>query len=295
MKARDFTRIAGIVALALSLPLAISAASQVVAQGTGGLRITVDDLNADALRLPAGARQQALQQPDAVQQTAMNIYIRRVLAAEAQRDGLDKDPVVAATLQLARDRVLSDARLAKIDVANKPSEDAIEAAAKAAYNADPKKFTTPEQARVRHILLTGNTEKGKQVAEQVLADVKAGADFEKVAREKSADAGSAARGGDLGWFEPGRMVPEFDEAVAQLKKPGEISGLIRSQFGWHIIKLEGRRPGGQRSYEEMREDLRAMVTNQLQSDVRLREAKRIAESFKPDRPAIEAYSAAHRK
>jgi len=295
MNFQAFTRSLAVVALVVTAPLVLSAASPVVAQGQNGLNITVDDLNADALRLPAATRYQALQQPDAVQQAAMNLYVRRVLAAEAVRDGLDKDPTTAALLQLARERVLSDARLAKIDEANKPTADAVEAAARAQYNADPSKFRTGDQTRVRHILIQGNTEKGLEKARQVLAEVKAGADFEKVAREKSADPGSAARGGDLGWFEAGRMVPEFDEAVAKLKNPGDISDLVRSQFGWHIIKLEGRRPGGVRTYEEVREDLRAMVTNQLHSDARLREAKRIADTFKPDRTAIEAYSAAHRK
>jgi peptidyl-prolyl cis-trans isomerase C len=294
MKTRDSIRFLGLMALTVSVSFAISAASTVVAEGSGQ-RITVDDLNADALRLPAGARYQALQQPDAVQQAAQNLYVRRVLAAEAVREGLDKDPTTAALLQIARERVLSDARLIKIDEANKPAESAIEAAAKAAYAANPEKYRTGEQAHVRHILIQGNTEKGLKRAEEVLAEVKAGADFEKVAREKSGDTSNAGRGGDLGWFEPGRMVPEFDEAVAKLKKPGEISDLVRTQFGWHIIKLEGRRPGGLRTYEEVRDELRATVTNQLYSDARLREARRIAETFKPNRAAIEAYSAAHRK
>ncbi|TWO72544.1 peptidylprolyl isomerase [Caenimonas sedimenti] len=282
-------------ALATSLCLTLSAAGPVVAEGPNGLKITYDDLNADAQRIPATSRHVALGQPDAVQQASQNIYIRRVLAAEAVRDGLDKDPMIAATLQLARERVLSDARLAKIDDANRPSAEAIEKSALAQYNADPSKFRTTAQARVSHILIAGNTDKAKALAEQVLAQVKAGGDFAAIAREKSADVGSGQKGGDLGWFSPGRMVPEFDDAVATLKKPGDMTGLVQSQFGWHIIRLDARRDGGIRTYDEVKDELRQVVANQLQSDVRLKEATRIAGTMKVDRPAIEAFSALHKK
>ncbi len=276
----------------LSAP-AVWAASPVVAEGLG-LNITVDDLNADAQRIPPASRPQALSQPDAVQQAASNLFVRRALAAEAEKAGLAKDPTVIATLRLARDRVLSDAMLAKIDQENKPSDDAVEKAARAAYQAEPKRFTTGEQIHARHILIAGNTEKAKEKAEKVLADLKAGADFEKTAKELSADPGSAPRGGDLGFFEAGRMVPEFDQALNELKNPGDMSGLVRTQFGWHIIKLEGRRPAGVRTYEEVRDELRQTVSNQLQSDVRLKEASRLAGSAKFNREAIEAFSAPYK-
>jgi peptidyl-prolyl cis-trans isomerase C len=170
----------------------------------------------------------------------------------------------------------------------------VEAAARAQYNADPSKFRTGEQTHASHILIAGNTEKAKEKAEKVLADLKAGADFAKTAKELSADPGSAARGGDLGFFEEGRMVPEFDQALKDLKKPGDMSALVRTQFGWHIIKLEGRRPAGVRPYEEVRDELRQTVANQLQSDARLREAMRLAGSAKFNREAIEAFSAPYK-
>ena len=270
MNVRFFSCLISFCALFLS-STALWAASPVVAEGLG-LNITVDDLNADAQRIPPASRPQVLSQPEAVQQGASNLFVRRALAAEAEKAGLGKDPVTIAALQLARDRVLSDAMLAKIDKDNKPSEEAVEAAARSTYNANPQQFRTREQTHARHILIEGNTEKAKEKAEKVLADLKAGADFEKTAKELSADPGSAPRGGDLGFFEEGRMVPEFDQAVKALKNPGDMSGLVRTQFGWHIIKLDGRRPAGVRTYEEVRDELRQTVTNQLQSDARLKEA-----------------------
>jgi peptidyl-prolyl cis-trans isomerase C len=295
MNVQSFLRSTLLAAFAASLCLTLSAAGPVVAEGPNGLKITYDDLNADAQRIPASSRHVALSQPDAVQQASQNIYIRRVLAAEALRDGLDKDPMIAATLQLARERVLSDARLAKIDETNRPSPQAVETAARAQYNGDPSKFRTGAQARASHILIAGNTDKAKALAEQVLAQVKAGGDFAAIAREKSADVASGQKGGDLGWFSPGRMVPEFDDAVATLKKPGDTTELVQSQFGWHIIRLDGRREGGIRTYDEVKDELRVLVANQLQSDARLREATRIAGTMKVDRPAIESFAAMHKK
>ena len=292
MNVRHFSYLISLCA-ALLCSTAVWAASPVVAEGLG-LNITVDDLNADAQRIPPAARPQVLSQPDAVQQSASNLFVRRALADEAEKAGLAKDPVTIAMLRIARDRVLSDVMLAKIDKDNKPTDEAVEAAARAAYNADPSKFRTGEQTHASHILIAGNTEKAKEKAEKVLADLKAGADFAKTAKEVSADPGSAARGGDLGFFEEGRMVPEFDQALKELKKPGDMSGLVRTQFGWHIIKLEGRRPGGVRTYDEVRDELRQMVTNQLQSDARLKEAMRLAGNAKFNRAAIEAFSAPYK-
>ena len=293
MNFRSLLRLVSL-SVSLVLPAVADAASAVVAEGLG-LTITTDDLNADVLRLATDVRHQALSKPDAVQQAASNLFIRRALAAEAERDGLAKDPLVAAALQQARDRLLADARLAKIDAANKPAEAAVEKSARAAYQADPARFRTEAETRARHILIAGGTDKAKAEAEKVLAELKAGADFEALARERSADPGSAARGGDLGYFEAGRMVPEFEKAVEGLKKPGEISGLVKTQFGWHIIKLEGRRPAGQRTYDEVRPELLQLVNNQLQSDARLREASRLVEAVKFNREAIEAFSAPYRK
>lgn len=294
MKPEIVLRRIGVPVLLIGVSLALSAASSVVAEGANGQRITTDDIHADALRLPVTQRSIALAAPDAVQQAAQNLYVRRMLAEQAVRDGLDKDPLVSATLQLVRDRVLSEARLTKIDEANKPAPEAVEAVARASYRANPERFRTADQTRARHILVTGHTEQAKREAEALLAELKGGADFEKVAREKSHDT-SSERGGDLGWFDMGRMVPEFDAALDELKKPGDMSGLVRTQFGWHIIKLEGRRAGGQRTYEEVAEELKTQAANQLQSEARLKEVRRIVDTFKPDRKAIEAFSATQKR
>lgn len=116
------------------------------------------------------------------------------------------------------------------------------------YAGNTESFQTPEQVRARHILVApdAKSEEARQAAkaetEGLLAQIRGGADFEEIAR-KSSDCPSAQQGGDLGFFRRGQMVREFDEAAFALK-PGEISGVVETQFGYHIIRLEERTDAG---------------------------------------------------
>lgn len=278
--------------LLLSLTTAY-AADPVVVEGAG-VTVTASDLDGDMQRIPAESRKAVMSQPDSVAQMASNLYVRRALAAEAEKAGLAADPIVAAALRLARDRVLSDAQLARIDEANKPDEAALERYASNAYKAEPARFAAPEQTRVRHILIRTATTDARAKAEKLLAELKGGADFDALARTHSEDPGSAVRGGDLGFFGPGRMVSPFEEAVKKLQKPGDLSGIVETQFGFHIIRFEERRSAGQLPYSEVKEALRQEGRNALVSEVRGREARRLVEAARFDRPAIEAFAAQQR-
>jgi foldase protein PrsA len=102
--------------------------------------------------------------------------------------------------------------------------------AKAYYDSHSEEFDKPEEVRVRHILV-----KDKATAEKLLADLKGGADFATLAKANSEDPGSKNDGGDLGFFSRGRMVPEFEDVAFKLK-PGELSGIVQTQFGFHILQ-----------------------------------------------------------
>src|SRR6266704_2821042 len=112
------------------------------------------------------------------------------------------------------------------------------------------KFTEPEQVRARHILMKVAADAGadakaaaRKKAEELLAKVKAGADFAALAKESSQDPGSGAKGGDLGLFPRGRMTPTFEEAAFALQAGG-VSDVVETPFGFHVIKVEEHRPGG---------------------------------------------------
>jgi peptidyl-prolyl cis-trans isomerase C len=110
-----------------------------------------------------------------------------------------------------------------------------DAKVKAKYDELAKQMSGKEEVHASHILV-----EKEDLAKELYKKVKDGADFAKLAKEKSADRGSAVKGGDLGYFTKDQMVPEFAEAAFDLKK-GEISEPVKSAFGWHIIKLQDRR------------------------------------------------------
>jgi parvulin-like peptidyl-prolyl isomerase len=124
-----------------------------------------------------------------------------------------------------------------------------EAEVKAYYDSHSEEFDRPEEVHVRHILV-----KDKAKAEKLLAQLKGGADFAAVAKEHSEDPGSKEDGGDLGFFGRGRMVQPFEEAAFKLK-PGELSGLVETQFGFHILQGLEHRAARRVSLEEARGEL----------------------------------------
>jgi len=125
------------------------------------------------------------------------------------------------------------------------------------YNNNSEQYTTPEQVRASHILLkTEGKDEGavKAKAEQLLQQAKGGADFAELAKKNSEDEASAKNGGDLDYFGRGRMVPEFDQAVFAMQ-PGTISDLVKTQYGYHIIKLVDKKNATTRPLAEVRQQL----------------------------------------
>jgi peptidyl-prolyl cis-trans isomerase D len=147
-----------------------------------------------------------------------------------------------------------------------------------AYNDRIGEYTTPEQVRASHILLKteGKDEAAVRAqAEEILKKAKAGADFAALAKQQSQDEGSAPNGGDLDYFGRGRMVPEFDAAVFTME-PGQISDLVKTSFGFHIIKLVDKKPGTTRSLDEVRPQLQ----DQLSVERAQQQAANLAESLR---------------
>ncbi len=255
-----------------------------------GVAISEDDLEADSQRLQPNARKAVLSVPETARQAAANLYLRRVLAAEAERENLEKDPLVAATLRLFKDRVLSDVRLVQLVNQQLPPDDAIEKLAEKKYKADIKRFEGPAETRAKHILIAGKTEKSRDRADQVLQKLRVGENFEELAKAMSEDPGSAIKGGDLGYFPAGRMVPPFEEAVSKLSSPGQISDLVETQFGYHIIKFETRRPAGPRPFQEVKEEIKIEIRTQLANESRTALTEKILSDAVVNLPAIREFS-----
>ena len=278
-----------LVALTSLAPLCGMAAEPVLAE-TGNVQVTTIDVLGDALRIPLDARKSNLSKPESVLQLANNLVIRRELALKAEAAGVANDPAIVAALRIARDKVLSDALIARIDAASKPTPEVVDRLALANYKSNSTRFEAPAETTARHILIRAETPGAKAKAEAVLAQLKAGANFETLAREQSQDPGSAPNGGALGSFGKGTMVAPFEAALDQLKNPGDLSGLVETQFGFHIIKLEGRRPAGVRPYDEVKVVLRREVEAKILNDARIAEIQKVQDTVKMNREAVSAFA-----
>ena len=183
-----------------------------------------------------------------------NLVDQRLLALEAERRGLDRSAEARRRLQAARERILGN-----ILVENVVSQAVTDEAVRRMYDEQAKLSPPEDEVRARHILV-----KTKEEAEAIEKALAQGADFAKLAKEKSLDPGSRLQGGDLGYFSRGQMVKPFEEAAFALKK-GEISPPVQTQFGWHIIKLEDRRKQKPPSFDEMRPRIvRFMTFDEIQ-------------------------------
>lgn len=140
----------------------------------------------------------------------------------------------------------------------------------AAYEARLAQFSLPERVRARHILIAvpqnaspADVKKAEDAVKALEARIRGGEDFAEVAKENGQD-GTAAQGGDLGWFSRTQMVPEFADAAFALK-PGEMSGPVRSPFGFHLIKVEEHQAAATRPLEDVKEELRSALATEAAS------------------------------
>lgn len=258
----------------------------------GGVEITRTDVDAEMQRIPAQVRPATVIDPSALEILTKNLYLRRALTHEAEAAGIDKTPEVAAALRLARERVLSEVWVDRAEGAALPDDAALEAYARTVYKADAQRFTVPEQWHASHILVAfkkpEDEESARARAQKLLDELKAGADFATLAREHSDDPGSGAKGGDLGSFPKGRMVKPFEEALMALKKPGDMSDLVKSQFGFHIIKLQEHQAAHVRPFEEVRDQLVDEARARLRGEQRQRVIDAAMKDAQLNHAAIEA-------
>ena len=167
-------------------------------------------------------------------------------------------------------------------------------AALANYRADSKKYESPAEVNTRHILVRASTPGARGKAELLLQQLKSGFDFETLAKTDSQDPGSAKKGGEVGFTARGKMVAPYEAAAWALKAPGDMSDIVQTEYGFHIIKLIARKDAGLRPFEDVREQIRAEVLTSLLNEARKVEAQRLLGAAKFDAPAIEAFAASQR-
>jgi peptidyl-prolyl cis-trans isomerase C len=183
--------------------------------------------------------------PDQKNQVLDEMISMQLLAAQAEKDGLQNSPDVQAQLQLIHTRVLADAASQKYLKSQQPSDAELHAEYENAIGGMEK-----TEYKARHILVAS-----KELAEQLIKKLKAGAKFEDLAKTNSTDNGSKNNGGDLGWFNPSRMVKPFSDAVKGLKKGEVTPEPVQTQYGWHVIQLEDTREATPPPFEQVKAQL----------------------------------------
>ena len=268
--------------------------AEILVQGPGFQLSTADVESELAFRPPQMAR--AIRSDPAQMKALIDaLYRREALAHEAEDLGLEKDPKARYRLERARKEALVDIAL---DYAREQAMQNLPdftARAEELYQAKKEKYRIPEQVRVRHILLRAATpaakEQRRKEAEAILKRLAQGERFEDLAKALSEDPGSASEGGDLGWLTKGKTVPAFEKAAFSLKKPGELSGIVPTKFGLHIIQLGSRVPGRLRTFAEVKDSLISKLRVQYIQDAVEHWRKRIVDpkKAKTDRAALDAY------
>jgi peptidyl-prolyl cis-trans isomerase C len=204
------------------------------------------------LIVKSGASQGQPDTPEARNRLRDALITREVIMQEAIKKGLDKSADVTSQLDLNRQDVLVNAFVQDYLSHNPVSEEAM----KKEYE-QAKTQTGDKEYKARHILVKDETE-----AKQIVAQLKKGGNFEKIAAAKSEDSGSKGRGGDLDWGPPNRFVPAFADALKKLKK-GQVTDVpVHTQFGWHVIRLDDERQYEAPSFDKVKPEIQKNLQRQ---------------------------------
>ncbi|MBK9705012.1 MAG: peptidylprolyl isomerase [Betaproteobacteria bacterium] len=271
---------------ALAQPAAGQAPDTTLAS-MGDIKVTLADYEASILRIPENDRFGWAMSQERVSKEVDNLLRIRALAAEAKRMGMDNDPTYKTRVALYAERLLTEAVAAKIDVESAKEFDTRRAVylerAREQYLINKQQYQAPAEVKASHILvdLKGRTpEEALAKAKALRARITAGESFEAVAEANSDDPSAKQNKGSLGFFGPGMMDPAFEAAAYALKQIGEIGEPVKSQFGYHLIRLDDRKPPRQLTFEEVSAELMEKLKSQF---LETRRAQVVRSTYDPAR------------
>lgn len=247
--------LAGFALLAGSAGAMAQLADPVVAS-RGTAEVTLSEVDARVGQLPAADRAGFMNSPERIEQLIQSMLMDEQLADEARERNLDQLPLFDVEVELAKDQILARRRqqqfLADLEVPD------MEGLARERYLAAPDQYTIPERLQLMHVLVRsiGRTaEDAEKLAQEVRAKALDGADFAELVAEYSderAPQSGNRTDGMLHNVRRGQMVSTFEEAAFALEEPGDISPVVKTPYGWHVIKLIERKPAQQRPFEKVR-------------------------------------------
>jgi peptidyl-prolyl cis-trans isomerase C len=234
-----------------------TAEKTVVVARYAGKELTGAAVMEEMERLPGPSRSY-LSSPERKRQFVENMVLNELLFNEAQKAGFDKDPEIQKQVDDMRKRLVVQRLMREYQKPPTISDEE----AKKYYDDNPNLFSTT-QIKASHILVK-DEDAAKKLRAELAADP---SKFAEKAKELSIDKTSGAKGGDLGKFGQGRMVPEFERAAFALKA-GELSQPIKSQYGWHIIMVTERDEGERKPFDQVKEQIKTTLRNkQLQDNI----------------------------
>ncbi len=236
----------------------------------GSYKLTLEEFETQIQSLPPQLQMALLRNPQLKGQFLDRWVDITLIAQEARDKKLDQDPEVQAKIEDIMNAVLAQEFLQReIEGKVKITDDEIETY----YKDHKEEFTNPESVKARHILLKipeGADEKAWTETESKARDIKKklenGEDFAELAKKYSDDPGSKNKGGDLGFFTKGRMVPEFESAAFSLK-PGELSDPVKTDFGYHLIEVQEKKAAGTKTLAEVQAQIRQTLQTEKQQQL----------------------------
>ncbi len=254
------TLIASSLALMMAAVPAMAQQKQAAAPAAGGDPIVAkvngqilhrSDVEIALRTAPAQVQQAPLEK---VYPQILGSMINALLLSQAGKTAkVDQNPVVKAQIQATQTELVADAYVASIS-----RSQISEAKLRAAYDDYAKQAPQQEEISARHILVPT-----EQEAKDIIEQLKKGADFATLAKDKTTDPSGKSNGGDLGYFTKQDMVPEFANVAFALKKGEYTQTPVKTQFGWHVIKLEDRRQGKAGTYEQVAPEIAQRMTQQI--------------------------------
>lgn len=274
--------------LAYSTLHAAAAAEEQVLLESNQVKITSLDFEAEVERIPAEHREEFLSSKVRIRKLLENMLVYKTLAEQARKAGIGNEPLMKKRLELAADKLLSQEQMNRFaDSLKLPN---FEPRVRELYKINTKKYTLPEKVHASHILVDNQSRTDEEALKRAMeARAKAldGMPFDALAQEYSDDPGAKENKGDLGFFEAGKMVKPFSDAAFAMGAPGEISEPVKTQFGYHIIRLHEKQAAKLRPFDEVKAEIANELREKYVADYRQEQIGKIISD-----PALKLYEEA---
>ena len=220
--------------------------------------ITLQEFNKELDKIPANMKMLVATQTGK-KNYLDRLIVKRLILREAKKEKIDSEKEFQDKLADIKDQLLIESVLKKkINSDTKMSD----ADLKKYYDANKETFKKDREIDTRHILV-----KTEDEAKQIQGRLQKGEDFAELAKKYSIDPQAGANGGELGYHPKGSLVPEFEDAAFKLSKVGQVSGIVKTKFGFHIIRLEGIRPASYVSFEEVKDFIKQKIAQEKQTEL----------------------------